>query len=142
MLWVCVIWGHSLVPGTSSDAESLAVLDRVAPFLTLFGLAGRSVMNFVVRKAGHFLEYLVLGWIAAHTNLSFVGREGRWSRASACLLGVAVAAIDESIQLFVPGRSGQLTDVLLDATGVVCGVALTVAINKLRERQQQKASKR
>lgn len=142
MLWVCVIWGHSLVPGSSSDAESLAVLDRVAPFLTLFGLTGQGVMNFVVRKAGHFLEYLVLGWIATHTNLSFVGREGRWSRASACLLGVAVAAIDESIQLFVPGRSGQLTDVLLDATGVVCGVALAIAINTLRERQQQKASKR
>ncbi|MFR3450545.1 MAG: VanZ family protein [Collinsella sp.] len=36
---------------------------------------------------------------------------------AACVLCVLVSSIDETIQLFVPGRCGQVTDVLIDCSG-------------------------
>jgi len=38
-------------------------------------------------------------------------------------LGMAVAAIDETIQRFVPGREGCLRDVAIDTAGLLLGLA-------------------
>ena len=40
----------------------------------------------------------------------------------------AVASVDETIQLSVPGRTGQLSDVLLDTAGAVTGAAMVLLI--------------
>ena len=37
------------------------------------------------------------------------------------LVAVAYAVTDEVHQLFVPGRSGRITDVLIDGAGAVVG---------------------
>ena len=42
----------------------------------------------------------------------------------AWVVGTLYAASDEIHQLFVPGRSGQLRDVLLDSAGVAAGILL------------------
>ena len=40
--------------------------------------------------------------------------------------GLLVAAIDESIQLFTPNRSGELRDVLIDLLGVILAVVVII----------------
>ena len=35
---------------------------------------------------------------------------------------LAVPFLDETIQLFVDGRAGQISDVWLDVSGAVCGI--------------------
>ena len=47
------------------------------------------------------------------------------------LLGVEYAAIDEIHQLFVEGRSGQVTDVLIDSIGILLGICGAMAIYKI-----------
>ncbi len=47
-----------------------------------------------------------------------------------------VAAMDETIQLFVSGRSGQITDVLLDSVGALVGIAIVLIIRKLIGRKK------
>ena len=44
------------------------------------------------------------------------------------ILCVLVASLDETIQLFVSGRSGQISDVLLDCTGALLGMGLIKSI--------------
>lgn len=39
---------------------------------------------------------------------------------TAFIEGVMYAANDEIHQLFIPGRSGQITDVLIDSAGQCC----------------------
>ena len=39
-------------------------------------------------------------------------------------LGVLYAASDEFHQLFVPGRAGRVSDVLIDSSGVLLGIAI------------------
>lgn len=147
LLWVMVIWGHSLMPGDASSAESsvfvkaaqrvvyviyqqhFALFDRLAqahPHF-LLSLTDPEVMHFYVRKAGHFSEYLVL----ACFTLNAVRRtlSGFLSGALAALLfWVATPCVDEWIQLHVPGRAGMLTDVLIDMSGFATGLVLGLVV--------------
>ena len=43
------------------------------------------------------------------------------------------AATDEFHQLFVPGRSGQISDVLLDSAGVMAGLLVLAAVRSCRK---------
>ena len=43
-------------------------------------------------------------------------------------MGSAYAATDEFHQLFVPGRSGQMTDVMIDSVGCLIGCLVTCLI--------------
>lgn len=68
-----------------------------------------------VRKLAHLGEYAVLGALAGRA----AGRP-----LPALALGAAYAATDEWHQTFVPGRSGQAADVLLDSAGAAAGAWL------------------
>ena len=39
-------------------------------------------------------------------------------------LGMLIASLDEFIQLFSPGRSSQISDVLIDTVGIIIGILL------------------
>ena len=52
--------------------------------------------------------------------------------------GLSCAFCDETIQLFVDGRSGQVDDVWLDLCGVVCGLVLTTALAFMRNTDRGK----
>lgn len=122
-VWALFIWGNSLVPGEGSGGMSMAVVDAAHRVLGSCGLPYEWITNLLVRKTGHFIEYLVLGLIStqvAHSNRS-ISRRMFFGVMPPC---VFTAAIDETIQLFVPGRCGQITDVLLDCCGALAGVFL------------------
>ena len=123
-LTLAFIWGNSLMPGAISGAISDwfgAVLSHI------FGGQVDTVHGHgVLRKLAHGTEYLVLGvelclWLIP---------EQPWTALA--LSGVLAALTDETIQLFVPGRSGQIADVALDCCGVACGMALVAAIRGTR----------
>ena len=62
-----------------------------------------------------------------------------FSWVAALLPGTLAALCDETIQLFVPGRSGQITDVWLDTAGYLTGALLTLLIFRLcRKRPKQR----
>ncbi|HJA34824.1 MAG TPA: VanZ family protein [Candidatus Mediterraneibacter merdigallinarum] len=52
------------------------------------------------------------------------------------LTAALYAATDEVHQLFVPGRSGQISDVILDSAGALAGVLVLAAVRKLIKRKQ------
>lgn len=131
---VAFIWGNSLVPGTASGETSLAVLEMVHAFLQGLGLPYGWVTNFLVRKAAHFTEYAVLGVLVSQA----IDGSRRCDRAALlAVAGVLVLApsLDETIQLFVSGRAGQLADVLLDCCGAAFGVAIRCLVCKFAARR-------
>ncbi len=117
---VLFIWGNSLVPGTGSGSLSLAVVEGVRSALAAIGLPCGWVTNLLVRKTAHFTEYAVLGVIVSSTLLAGGPLRGRRLFAAAVILLLA-PSIDETIQLFVPGRCGAITDVMIDCCGAACG---------------------
>ena len=52
----------------------------------------------------------------------------------AFLFCVLVAATDETIQLFVSGRSGQVSDVVLDCVGALVGIGTMKLLQKWKSR--------
>ena len=83
------------------------------------------IVTKIVRKGAHFAEYALLGAALLGHMLAWRARRGLGRpRTLAFGVGALYAASDELHQLFVPGRSGELLDVLLDSAGVAVGVAL------------------
>jgi VanZ family protein len=80
-------------------------------------------MSFYVRKAAHFSEYALMGflWYLWLHRVKF-----------APLIALAATALysctDEFHQLFVPGRAGQLRDVLIDSSGAVFGILVAFVL--------------
>ena len=71
-------------------------------------------IEFPIRKTAHALEYTLLGFLL----MGALNQRKGW----AVFIGVIYAASDEVHQLFVPGRSGQITDVMIDSAGVILGI--------------------
>ena len=49
------------------------------------------------------------------------------------LIGIAYAIFDEVHQLFIPGRSGNVVDMMIDTFGVVMGLFCVIWIYKARK---------
>lgn len=128
---VLFIWGNSLVPGQGSGSFSLAVMQAIHSFLGTVGLPYEWVTNFVVRKCGHFTEYAVLGMLVSNAFDRDASHHG-FELACIALALMFVPCADETIQLFVEGRSGQITDVLLDCSGAATGAFLRYLFARLR----------
>lgn len=78
-------------------------------------------LQFPVRKCAHMSEYALYAMLLV-LHLSCYAISWKHRNISAWLLALAYASTDEIHQLFVPGRSGQLTDVMIDAAGALLGL--------------------
>ena len=124
VLNLALIWGNSMLTGLSSEAVSGGILAFLGRFLpVLLTEAGHTLL----RKAAHFSEFALLG-------LLYCGRH-RLVKGEAPVhlmgFGLAVACIDETIQIFTPGRASSLIDVWIDASGFALGLLLIVIFHTI-----------
>lgn len=126
VLTLCFIWGNSLMPGTLSGRFS----DWVGHILgsLLGGTLDTTSGHGVLRKLAHGTEYLVLSLEV--TTLLRLWRRRPWSLP--LLFGTWTALADETIQLFVAGRTGQVRDVWIDLGGFCTGMLLCLALSAWR----------
>ena len=131
-VWMCVIFAFSAQTKEESSAVSSEFSYRVANttglilHLNLDEEQIREMANAIegyVRKGAHMTEYAILA-ILLYVWLS------RWHISClrmafmAAALAVFYACSDEFHQLFVAGRAGKVSDVLIDSAGAVLGLAL------------------
>ena len=133
MLNLCFIWGNSLMPAEISQAFSDWAKALLSGLVSGDGAGAEG--SGLLRKIAHFTEFTALGlllrWLYA-----LQGKNG-WH---ALFWGVLAACIDETIQLFVPGRGPGLLDVGIDSCGVLMGMLLLQIGYVLRKRNQQKSN--
>ena len=86
-------------------------------------------LQFIVRKSAHFIGYMILGILASGLILQYENINKKYPLAF--LICVIYAISDEIHQLFVPGRSGQVRDVLIDSAGSLLGIILVMAFVKI-----------
>lgn len=77
--------------------------------------------QFIVRKGAHFSLYAALAASFSVGFLTFKNRKRWLSFLYAFIISVFYAVSDEIHQLFIPGRSGEVRDVLIDGAGAVAG---------------------
>lgn len=148
LVMVFIFWQSSLTAELSTEESNRIVL-MLADLLH----ADVDLVSFVVRKGAHFTEYLVLGvclWLTARDVLV---RRLRRVPGSAVpepsitevfpnlpawipwAIGAFYAVTDEVHQYFVPGRSCELRDMLIDACGVAAGVLLCRFLSQKAQRR-------
>ena len=135
LLWYRLIWNFSAQPASISGDLSDRLLWRLLALLSpAFSAGDVSVQNaavellsFFERKAAHMFLYftlILLLWMALVPLLRSKGRQV----FVAAVLCTALAALDEYHQTMVPGRSGQVRDVLIDLSGAALALLLVTLI--------------
>lgn len=120
------IWGSSLLPGKISGAISGWLRDWIASLLGS-NQEGSDTGHGLLRKLGHFTEFCCLGMLLCW--LTGMLQKKRWPLWG-LFIGVAVAAIDETIQRFVPDRGPSVKDVGIDTLGICLGIVIIYIIRK------------
>ena len=145
--WMIVIFSFSAQPDTESSEISGKVsyrLVQTANSLFHEGLSEQQMEHIAeeidhpVRKAAHMTEYGILAVLVFHVLCAFQWKKGRF--LNAVCITAAYACTDEFHQLFVSGRAGRLTDVMIDSAGACIALALVEFIiyvcKKMKKRKR------
>lgn len=124
------IWGNSMMTAESSGSVSRGVLDRLGEFIPFFASGAH---HGVLRKIAHFSEFFLLGLLCAAQRV----KSEKLLTFGLIAFGLTAACIDETIQIFVLGRSSSLLDVWLDIAGFTAGV-IAVAVGYALHKRKQK----
>lgn len=122
LVWMIVIFSFSTQPAKLSDMNNSFVITELQKIgIDLTVIFGKDLANFLIRKAAHLTEYVIL------YLLSYLGlcKNGKRNRLLPLLIVFLYAGSDEIHQMFVPGRSGMFRDVLIDTCGGTIGLLLT-----------------
>ena len=151
---MAVIFWFSAQVGTDSssksDAIAAVICEKLIPRFSSLAVDAQdemfSTVTFAVRKTAHMTEYAVLGalYCLVIYQLEIVRairiRELSRTGLVAWALAVAYASTDEIHQLFVDGRSGMASDVVIDSIGAAVGILLVLAVLKRQEKKQGSGS--
>jgi len=129
LLWLIFIWGNSLQTAAESSQRSRGILALLLPLLSGLGIP-EELMHTLLRKLAHMAEFGILGIL---WSLAILPGDGRLLKKMGLCLAICLsaAAVDETVQLFVPGRSGELLDVCIDLTGSILGVAFVTVLMRV-----------
>lgn len=142
VLYVLFIYSNSMKPAVISSQESGGVLQFLLLLFYKAGISAGWLTEHLIRKTAHFAEYTVLG-LLLWKNAGLLPWRTASRRFAIVTAGFFIPFADETIQLFTEGRSGQISDVWLDMSGVCAGVLLGVCLGcVIRRRAEKKKGKR
>lgn len=134
LICMAVIFCFSLENSDESSETSMKLTDTavrivVDDFDDLPEKKQLSIMDkatFIIRKSAHFSLFATLGFLISMT----VGHRKLFSFASAGVLIFCFlyAVTDEFHQSFVPGRSCEFRDMMIDTSGALTGMLVSMVI--------------
>lgn len=137
-LWMAVIFYLSHQPAEASSELSSGIthlIIQTIQWVLPFGELNMDSLHFYVRKGAHFFAYFTLGLLVVHAL--FTSRQrGFRGMTLALMICVIYAISDEVHQLFIPGRSGEVTDVIIDSAGASVGIMLYGIFNYLLNKKK------
>ena len=136
--YVVFIFSNSLTPADLSSEESGFVMRLVHQAIGAAGLSAPWLTEHVIRKYAHFSEYTLLG-ILLFQSMRNLDCGAAFRRQLHMLLIFFIPFVDETLQLFTEGRSGQISDVWLDMSGAAAGMAITVGVLCCLRRKKERA---
>jgi VanZ family protein len=134
LLWMAVAFTASSDPNSARHSSMFfePFMRWLFPHLSADTIGG---LHHLFRKSCHLMEYFILAlltWRAIHQPRPDQRRPWRWDEAGLTIAIVfTYAASDEFHQVFVPGRTALVTDVLIDTSGGLLGLPLLWLARKL-----------
>ena len=129
VLIITFIWSNSYQNSTNSYKLSMFFTTNIQPLLIKLGLHPNvNILDTYVRKLAHLTEFMALGAVIYYTfKQIFTTHIAKKS----ILLAICIASLDEVIQIYTPGRTATIGDVLLDTTGSMIGILIMKGLLKL-----------
>lgn len=140
ILWMAVIFFYSHQPATESVDLSSGITQKILDIITTTApdiKLDQDSLHTFIRKSAHFGVYLILGVLVTNGLM-----QNNMSKPKMILLALLICVLyaisDEIHQLYIPGRSGQVSDVLLDSAGGLVGVLFYIFIRRDRRADQKR----
>ena len=124
-IFIVILWSASLAliiynatqTGSQSSGFSLEVASILSNVLSSIGIrVDIEIFHALIRMGGHVIQYVIFGYITLWVILIY---HLKWYNI---FRTVYVMILDETIQIFTPGRAGELFDIMLDSIGVFLAV--------------------
>lgn len=131
-LWLSFIFYMSNQTGTTSSKVSDGVFYFVCKILPILE-DGKEIGILLIRKSAHVLEYVILGILTFEIVSEYIKNIKKIAIVS-LLLCLLFASLDEFHQLFLVGRAGKITDILIDSIGY----SISLFFLYLRKKQREK----
>jgi VanZ family protein len=142
LLWLGLIAAEST--NFASAENTTRILYPILHFLTGVDPFRFLLWHFYIRKSGHFAGYFGLSfllfraWRATFPLASASRWSIQWARISFFMTAL-VACLDEWHQTYLPSRTGNLRDVLLDSSGALAAqIVIFLLLHRLRSATRQK----
>ncbi|MDY6013307.1 VanZ family protein [Clostridium sp.] len=127
--WMIFIFYMSNQPADVSNGQSDFVLNLVETLGISISNNYVDIAITIIRKGAHFTEYLILSLLYFNVLRMYINK----NKALIYSIGLSFiyAGTDEFHQLFVEGRAGRFTDVLIDTSGAATGSIIVLIIKNL-----------
>lgn len=141
VLWMILIFAFSSQQTIQTNELSMNVTEKIIGTKAAIEVQKSDPDNIAVkwntaiRKSAHFTLFLMLGVLVMNLIQAIMKERYRGLKpyAVAFLICLLYAFSDEFHQMFVPGRNAVLTDVLIDAAGVLVGLGCFRLLLKISE---------
>lgn len=127
LAWMAIIFTMSSFNSIESANQSNYIVNIISNVLNINNI---ELLSFIIRKLAHFTEYLILGFLTINMlDKNDISKKYLIS----ILICIIYATSDEIHQIFVPGRTCQIKDILIDSIGSITGIYLYKLISKRKK---------
>lgn len=143
LTWMITVFNFSNEPADTSQNTSLNITKKIVETFVKKDTSTEQKeqilekTDHIVRKLAHFTLYAIGGFLIFNFINTYNFGDINKIIYSLCT-GVIYACTDEIHQLFIEGRSGQITDVMIDSLGVITGLSVFLCVKKIVERCKAK----
>lgn len=135
IIWMIIVFLFSSQIGDDSQVTSGNTIRKIITFLNndIDRVRLEEIVEFLqpfTRKLAHFTLY-TLGGIVIFNMFNCFKLQKNKRIICSFLTGALYASTDEIHQLFVPGRSGMIKDVLIDSLGIITGILIYIIVINL-----------
>ena len=127
ILWMIFIFKMSGFNASESSGQSSIIVDFITKILNI---QNTEIITFIIRKLAHITEYFILAILSYNV---FKDYKIKNIFIITILFCTFYACTDEIHQMFIPGRSGNIIDVLIDGFGSLRGVIFYKNLKKLQK---------
>lgn len=117
---------ENIIPNHLTEYEKEEIIQKIEPF---------------IRKLAHYAVYII-GGILIYSFMNTFSMTMKRSFLFSQIIGTGYAITDELHQYFIPGRSAQISDILLDAFGVLTGIIMMILLQALYNKIKNKKSRK
>lgn len=131
IIMLCIFFFSSQVSSVSSKSSNKITQTGIKVVNKIGGSTEKNIKKIsnhidirtLVRKSAHFIEFFLLGLLIINVLKDYF--KISWKIILIALfLCILYACSDEIHQLFVPGRTSRIFDILIDTSGSILGIFL------------------